>query len=558
MMKQLKYILFSLMSVAVVNTTAQKICDFEADSYQAIGTYDYWKQSPFNTGQLTGNMEVVENTIKSEKNETDHILAIQRSRYGSNLFGAKIRLKEPFELTPTTKYIHVLMHTPVKSRVMLLGLGKRQERKGQSDQVIQFEVVANNDIKENEWSDAVFSVKGNTGVVISSLVVVPDCESPHNLQEDFIAYVDEIEMSDDLVPRFDKQVYWVNFDKKGTLNRDDRHLDRVRFSGNSEGNLDVAVPTVTDKLVYHDLTDKVGFAVKGEEITPRMSYKGFWMHGYVYVDWNDDGKFKPNVDENTGKPTDNSELLSFSYYKGKNSLGQTLPNGNPGVNSSAFTVPENIDYGIYRMRYKVDWDNIDAGGSIDNSNHIINNGGAIVDVLLNVHKSTSHVKVVTRNGDVLKVDGAAFEESDVPFSQAVEIELKPEQNFKQNGVIVKHGYLDKPEFVNGNRQWRIDTIPPSKFVNDKATIPAEMFDGDVIITAEFASKTGVDEKNEDKDIVLTTTQNYLCITTTVKNKIITINDTLGHIYFSGVVNGKKSFNLNTGIYFVNRMKIFVP
>ena len=37
------------------------------------------------------------------------------------------------------------------------------------------------------------------------------------------------------------------------------------------------------------------------------------MHSYVYVDLNNDGQFAAD------------ELLSYSYSKGKNSLGQSLP-----------------------------------------------------------------------------------------------------------------------------------------------------------------------------------------------------------------------------------------
>ncbi len=560
MMKQLKYIILSLMSVIAFNATAQKICDFESNNYQSLGTYDYWKQSPFNNGQLTGNIQVVKNTIKSKENETENILAIQRSRFGSNLFGAKIKLNNTFELTPKIKYIHVLINTPIKSKVMLIGLGKRKERKGQSDQVVQFGVVSNNEIEANKWTDAVFPIKGNNGVVISSLVIVPNCESPHNLTEDFMAYVDEIEMSDNLQPRFTNEPYWVNFNKKLTLSRDDRHLDKIMFTGNSKGKLNVPVNTAGNKLVYHNLTYKVGYAVKGENITPEMNYTGSWMHGYVYVDWNNDGIFNFGIDENTGVPLDDSEIVSYSYYKGKNSLGEvpnSNPSNNPGVNSPIFSVPEDIDYGIYRMRYKVDWDNIDAGGCIDNSNHIKNNGGAIVDVLLNVHNTTSHVKVITRNGDVLKSDGTLFEESDIPFGEDLEIELKPEQNFKGNGVVIKHGYLDNPEFVNGNRQWKIDEIPASSFVNGRVTIPAKMIDGDIVITAEFAESTGINDENYVPNILLTTNKNQLNISTN-KNTNIRIIDTVGHIYFNGQINGKRSLNLHPGIYFVNKMKVLVP
>lgn len=42
--------------------------DFEtADSYKAIGVYDTWENSPFRTGQLQGNVQVVNNHL----NEVD-------------------------------------------------------------------------------------------------------------------------------------------------------------------------------------------------------------------------------------------------------------------------------------------------------------------------------------------------------------------------------------------------------------------------------------------------------------------------------------------------------
>ena len=32
------------------------LCQFENTDYSEISTYDYWDQSPFNTGVLTGQM----------------------------------------------------------------------------------------------------------------------------------------------------------------------------------------------------------------------------------------------------------------------------------------------------------------------------------------------------------------------------------------------------------------------------------------------------------------------------------------------------------------------
>lgn len=67
------------------------LCDFEnADSYASVGVYDTWEQSPFRTGKLTGNCQVVSNFLNQEDeqlgfapNESSKILGVQRSRFAA-------------------------------------------------------------------------------------------------------------------------------------------------------------------------------------------------------------------------------------------------------------------------------------------------------------------------------------------------------------------------------------------------------------------------------------------------------------------------------------------
>ncbi|MDE6099583.1 MAG: glycoside hydrolase family 16 protein, partial [Paramuribaculum sp.] len=135
---------------------------FETQDYAALGVYDTWEQSPFRTNALTPNVSVVDNHLsEADVNESGKILGIQRSRFGSNTFGAKIDLKEPLEISPDVRYAHIMMHKPVAGRVMLIGLGKRTDRPEQSNQVEQFWSYPVNATKEGEWFDAVFPVKGN-------------------------------------------------------------------------------------------------------------------------------------------------------------------------------------------------------------------------------------------------------------------------------------------------------------------------------------------------------------------------------------------------------------
>ena len=197
-MKKSVFLLSAMM--LPLSVIAQTI-DFESHTgYKSIGVYDTWEESPFRTGEMKGNAQVVDNFLK-DGNKSSRVLGVQRSRFGSNTFGVRIDLDKPFEISPETKYVHVKIHKPVAGKVMLVGLGKRTERAGQSPETEQFWVFPDNEIVPDKWNDAVFAVRGNKGIEIHSLVVVPDCASPHNLKEDFAAYVDDIEITSDKTPR---------------------------------------------------------------------------------------------------------------------------------------------------------------------------------------------------------------------------------------------------------------------------------------------------------------------------------------------------------------------
>ena len=94
-------------SLLHAQTTDEVRIDFENQDYQTIGVYDTWLKSPFRShdGQpaaLQGNVQVVSNidknyddVLKSTPNTSSKVLGFQRSRYGSNTFGARIDLKQP-------------------------------------------------------------------------------------------------------------------------------------------------------------------------------------------------------------------------------------------------------------------------------------------------------------------------------------------------------------------------------------------------------------------------------------------------------------------------------
>lgn len=171
---------------------AQTTVGFETNDIQTIEVFDMWEDSPFTTGQLEGNCMVISNFLKDDVNPSEKILAVQRSRFGSNTFGVKIDLLEPFDLTPTPKTVSVMLHRPYDGRVMVIGLGRRTDKPWQSKETVQFTRISKADIPADSWQNVSVSVKGAPGVVIYSLVIVPDCESPHDYTEDSICHIDNI------------------------------------------------------------------------------------------------------------------------------------------------------------------------------------------------------------------------------------------------------------------------------------------------------------------------------------------------------------------------------
>ena len=176
-----------------------------------------------------------------------------------------------------------------------------------------------------------------------------------------------------------KDDYAINFDKDAKQTHSSRYSSSVSLQQTGKDKQTIEFGKTMNG--YEDLTtgtDK--FTVEaGSEVTPSIGYVGEWMHGYVYIDLNNDKQFSFNAD---GADQTGTEVVSYSYYKDQNSKGETVEsscNVNP---MPAFTAP--TEPGTYRIRFKVDWDNIDAGGSVVTGNHILNNGGGIYDATLEV------------------------------------------------------------------------------------------------------------------------------------------------------------------------------
>ena len=200
--------------------------------------------------------------------------------------------------------------------------------------------------------------------------------------------------------------YAINFDKDAKQTHASRYSTSVSLQQTGKDKQTIEFGKTMNG--YEDLTTGTEkFTVEaGSEVTPSIGYVGEWMHGYVYIDLNNDKQFSFNAD---GADQTGTEVVSYSYYKDQNSKGETVAsscNVNP---MPAFTAP--TEPGTYRIRFKVDWDNIDAGGSVASGNHILNNGGGIYDATLEVVEpvvdgiSTINAEVANGEAQLFTVDG---------------------------------------------------------------------------------------------------------------------------------------------------------
>lgn len=189
-----------MLAMSVCMPVRAQVITFDESPRLVVGVWDAWADSPFTTGRLRGNCQVVDNPHRDDINPSAHVLGFQRSLLGSNMYGARVELPDDmqFELTPEEQYVHVSILTPQAGRSMLVVLGKHTHADWahQSREVMQSTRLALNEARPGEWTDVVFPVKGVGGVRAYSLVVVPDCESPHLLSEPFAVYLDNIHLGD--------------------------------------------------------------------------------------------------------------------------------------------------------------------------------------------------------------------------------------------------------------------------------------------------------------------------------------------------------------------------
>ena len=209
-----------------------------------------------------------------------------------------------------------------------------------------------------------------------------------------------------------KDDYAVNFDKDANSTHSSRALNS--FSLQQTGKDKQTKSVKTSKAAYEDHTADEPFTVEaGSELTASFDYTGEWMHSFVYIDFDNDGKFsyKEGQWDQTG-----TDLVAFSFYSldsnpkndasGYNSVGDELTGDARNTYAApSFKAPAKA--GEYRIRFKFDWNCILPGGS----SSILSDGGGVWDATLKVVEpvvdgiSTINVEAANGEAQLFTVDG---------------------------------------------------------------------------------------------------------------------------------------------------------
>ena len=212
---------------------------------------------------------------------------------------------------------------------------------------------------------------------------------------------------------------------------------------------------------YYDFTE-TPVAMYGSRKIEVSFATAIEKNSYLYIDFNNDGCFTALVGDD-GRPAISSELVAV--------------NGNLSCE-----IPDVLPDGIYRVRIKVDSDNINSDGS----ENLVADGGYVADMLLNVIDGSKTLVQYTTNG---VIDGAGY--TALPMSaipgQGFDVVLRGAPGYVAESVLVRHGHnIDGEQFVNGNLQWNEERVVP---VDKTVTLEPEWIDGDVALYADFRPET---------------------------------------------------------------------
>ncbi|MCM1310264.1 MAG: glycoside hydrolase family 16 protein [Bacteroides sp.] len=205
--------------------------------------------------------------------------------------------------------------------------------------------------------------------------------------------------------------YEVNFPEgtQQTATNPQRTLNSVTFAVGNLPAQTVNVGQVSGGDLFIDLTKQCVVLTPGANVKIDFNWSGNWMNSYVYLDQGNDGKFDATLTADN-LPDSTGDILAFSNLNNKNSAGEDALDSK-NVPGNSMLLPEfnlgDLKPGLYRMRFKVDYNEIDPAGrtSDDETKPHIQLGGCIADVMAWVMEpatptSLSDITLKAENGSL--------------------------------------------------------------------------------------------------------------------------------------------------------------
>ena len=271
-----------------------------------------------------------------------------------------------------------------------------------------------------------------------------------------------------------KEEYPINFDKSASNTHGSRYSTSISLQ--QDGKDKQTITFGKTMKGYEDLTDQKFTVDAGAEVTPSIGYVGEWMHGYVYIDLDNNKQFSFNAD---GADQTGTEVVSYSYYKDKNSKGEAVANSCNVNPMPAFTAPTTP--GTYRIRFKVDWDNIDAGGSVLTTNHILSNGGGIWDATLEVVAAEPEVTVKEEKSFTDAISMVAGDMSETVGQAQVTIKEMTDETISMTLAIVGQ---EGAEYTASGFTKTVDTEKNRTTYTGSLNVDGEDFDVTALVYTE--------------------------------------------------------------------------
>lgn len=273
--------------------------------------------------------------------------------------------------------------------------------------------------------------------------------------------------------------YPVSFPIDQVVTHGSRRVNSVSLQGQT-------INVKDNMKVMNVMMDQTMVVRQGESVKPSLGYNGVWMNGYLYIDRGQDGQFNVNEPNNNGTLTADNDLVSYSYYKGKNSAGETFDNGNL-IDMPSFTIPTDMPMGYYRMRFKLDWDCIDPAGSTKAGNELVTNGGVVVDVRLCVvsPNETAIINSQGAHGQVMFHTGVQIEDMEQTALEPLPVIALPEEEHCLAQLRVRHGDLAADSLIHGVPQYLDEWYEAGEFNHGMFNIPGRCIEGNVLISATF-------------------------------------------------------------------------